>query len=170
MADTTDDNPNKFQIAQFMLEGHFRFRQLSEAYLLAQFLAAACPNPRLAAMGITEILVNAVEHGNLGISFEEKSTLQMKANWLEEINRRLNLPAHINQFVEVKLTRTETEIRITVTDQGTGFDWQRYQSETNHSFDIHGRGIFLAKSLAFKRLEYTGTGNTVTCVIDLTNT
>ena len=170
MADTTNTLPNNLEVARLLKEGHFRFRLLSEAHLLAAFLSEACPNPRLAIMGITEILVNAVEHGNLGIGFEEKSKLQMEANWLQEIDRRLNLPEHANQFVDVQLIRTETEIRIKVTDQGNGFDWQHYQSGTHNPLSTHGRGILLAKNLAFKQLEYTGKGNEVTCVIALENT
>jgi len=170
MADTSNTTPNKLEVARLLQKGHFRFRRLSEAHLLAEFLAEACPNPRLAIMGITEILVNAIEHGNLGISYEDKSKLQKEANWLEEIDRRLDQPQHINQFVEVELTRTETEIRIKVTDQGNGFDWQRYQTGTHDPLSSHGRGILLAKNLAFKQLEYTGKGNEVTCVIALTNT
>ncbi len=169
MVDTTSEEPNKHQIAPLIVEGRFRFKRLSEAHLLAEFLAEVCPNPRLAIMGITEILVNAVEHGNLGISFEEKSKLQLEAHWLEEIDRRLSLPEHINQFVEVELTRTETEIRIKVTDQGNGFNWQQYQSTTpnNNLLSTHGRGIMMAKNLAFQRLEYAGKGNEVTCIISL---
>src|SRR4051812_8561162 len=42
-----------------------RFAALDEAHQLAGSLANLCPDPAAAAMGLTELLVNAIEHGNL---------------------------------------------------------------------------------------------------------
>lgn len=44
-----------------------RFRRLEEARALATSLAQLCPDPQRALLGLSELLVNAVEHGNLGI-------------------------------------------------------------------------------------------------------
>lgn len=168
MADIASLKSEKGSASLYMLSGCFRFKKLQEAHLLAEFLAEACPNPRLAIMGITEILVNALEHGNLGISFEEKSKLQLEENWLDEIDKRLNLPEHINQFVEVEYRRMEKTIEIKVTDQGEGFDWKKFQDPVNKTLlSTHGRGILLAKSLAFSKLEYSEKGNVVTGTISL---
>ena len=49
--------------------GTFRFRTLEDARALAAAFAALCEEPDLAGMGLVELLVNAVEHGNLGITF-----------------------------------------------------------------------------------------------------
>ena len=59
----------------------FRFRSLDEAAALAALLSSLCPNPDMAAIGLSELLVNAVEHGNLGITYAEKSTLMSGGNW-----------------------------------------------------------------------------------------
>lgn len=151
--------------ARFLLNGQFRFQTLQEATSLAQFFAAACPDPHTIEMGITEMLVNAVEHGNLGISSEEKAALQQQGTWLEEIERRLHLPQHLHQYVTVAFNKTDTEIQIKITDQGNGFDWQQYEHDSPLS--THGRGLLLAKKLAFKRVEYSKKGNEVTCVVGL---
>jgi hypothetical protein len=37
---------------------------------VATILANACPDPDSAVVGLTELLLNAVEHGNLGITYE----------------------------------------------------------------------------------------------------
>ena len=46
---------------------------------------ALCEEPDLAGMGLVELLVNAVEHGNLGITFHEKSELLSAGRWEEEV-------------------------------------------------------------------------------------
>ena len=158
---------NPPMVAPLLREGLFQFCDLEEAYALANFLAEACPNARLAILGITEILVNALEHGNLGITFEEKSALHLADEWLEEINRRLKLPEHDGQWVSVHFKRDESEITLVVTDQGKGFDWRKYQSfNSENKLRQHGRGILVAKHFAFKALRYSEKGNEVTCVID----
>ena len=100
---------------------------------------------------------------------EPKSLLQANNTWLSEIDRRLELPENKNKFVEVEYSKTDTHIQVTVTDQGNGFDWKKFESNGNRSQDSHGRGIFLAKKLAFQELYYSGKGNVVTCVIALTS-
>ncbi len=152
-------------VAHLLTKGYFQYRHLNEAHLLAEYLAQACPNPRLATVGIKEILLNAIEHGNLGITSDEKAALQQQGIWIEEIERRLKLPEHIDQIVKVEFTRFPTEIHIKVIDEGSGFNWQ---NEINGDLcATHGRGLFIAKNLSFKRLDYSAKGNEVTCVIDL---
>lgn len=170
-ADTNiDTNPNALEsdfsgVALLLHNGRFKFRYLAEANLLAQFIAKACPNPRLAIMGISELLINAIEHGNLGIGSEEKAKLQQQNIWIEEINRRCDLPEYKTRIAEVQFTRTETEIELVVTDQGEGFDWKAVENGPSDRLSTHGRGILMAKQLVFKRLEYSGKGNIVTGII-----
>lgn len=166
MTHTSTESKNPIHVSNFLLSGLFRFRCLGEAHELANFFAHSCPNPRMAIVAISEILVNAIEHGNLGITGNEKSKLQHENTWLKEIDRRLQLPEHIHQYVEVKFTRTETEITLQVTDQGKGFNWQEIDIERTNTHSTRGRGIFMANSV-FKHLEYSALGNEVTCVIAL---
>ena len=53
--------------------GRFSFRTLDEARHLAALLAKSCPEPEHKTRGLSELLVNAVEHGNLGITYQEKA-------------------------------------------------------------------------------------------------
>jgi len=169
MSDTNEGNAPSLTLMPLLQQGVFRLRQMAEANLLAECIASHCPNPRLVIVGISELIINAIEHGNLGITFDEKSELQANNTWLSEIEHRLNLPENKHKFVEVAYSRTETEITMTVTDQGKGFDWKKFEpSPDGHAPKSHGRGIFLAKNLSFKELYYSGSGNVVTCVIALT--
>ena len=69
------------QILALMTEGTFRFRTLEDARALAQSLANRCPDPTNVGLGLLELLVNAVEHGNLGISTKEKARLLHQGIW-----------------------------------------------------------------------------------------
>ena len=51
----------------------FRFRTIDEAGALAHGLAGLCEAPEMVHIGLTELLVNAVEHGNLDIGFGANS-------------------------------------------------------------------------------------------------
>jgi len=155
-------------VIHFLKSAHFQFRFLNEAQVLAGFLAKVCPNPQLAIVGLTEILINAVEHGNLAIDYEEKTKLQKENLWLSEVERRLKLPENSDKVVDVEFLKTVKEIRIKITDQGKGFDWHKYQNvDPNRVFDQHGRGIALAKALLFSKLEFSELGNEITCIIPL---
>lgn len=164
----TENNLQNESAAPFLKQGQFRFRTLDEARSVATFLANACPHPRIAAVGLTEVFINAIEHGNLDISSDEKTKLQHNMQWLSEIQKRLALPENIHKYVEVEFHRKENELVITVTDQGKGFNWQQYKTfNPEDTKSTHGRGLAMSKDLAFSRQEYAGKGNIVICYISL---
>lgn len=151
-----------------LIEAKFRLQTMHEAQQVATLLANECPNPRLAAVGISEILINAIEHGNLKITYQEKTKLHEGTKWLAEIERRLQLPENQKKFVDVTFTKTAGHINIRILDQGDGFDWRQFQTlDSSRVFDNHGRGIIMAKSLSFENMIYHGKGNDVECIIPL---
>lgn len=151
-----------------MRRAEFRFRTLDEGRGLASLLANACPEPRKAVVGIAELLVNAVEHGNLGIGYQEKGRLLENGGLEAETQCRLGLPEYRDLQVGVDYQRSEDEIRIRIRDQGRGFDWHNYaEVDPSRVFDAHGRGIAVARIMSFDRVEFGGTGNEVLGVIDL---
>jgi len=146
--------------------GNFCFRTLAEARALATLLANACPNPESVAMGLAELMINAVEHGNLGITYQEKSVLNAAGFWEAEVERRLAQDGLSSRQVEVEFTRDANAIRIAITDQGEGFDWETYLTlSPERALDNHGRGIAMAKLLSFSELEYRGRGNQLAVTI-----
>lgn len=149
-----------------MSQGRFRLRTLDEAQALAAMIANACPEPRRVVMGLSELLVNALEHGNLGITYAEKSELNATGAWRMEVERRTALAENRGKFVELEFERTPSAIHILIMDQGEGFDWEKYLSfSPERSMDNHGRGIAMAGLLSFDRIEYQGQGNRVLAVI-----
>lgn len=141
---------------------HFRFRTLEESQVLIKLLAAACPEPEQAAMGLSELLINAVEHGNLCITYADKSKLLSTQSWEQEVLRRLSLSEYSSRYVTVDLERLEDRINFVIKDEGDGFAWKDYlEISTERATDSHGRGIAMANMLSFNELEYIGKGNEV---------
>lgn len=119
-----------------------------------------------AAVGIGELLLNAVEHGNLGISFEEKSALLASGKWFGEIMQRLDAPGYRDRRVAVDACSAGGRIEIRIRDEGEGFDWRSYVGTGPVSPDCHhGRGIAMARSAGFASFEYTGCGNEVVVTV-----
>jgi CheY-like chemotaxis protein/anti-sigma regulatory factor (Ser/Thr protein kinase) len=146
----------------------FRYCRLDEVGPLIEVLASLCPVPEVAASGLTELLVNAIEHGNLGISYETKKRLRLENAWDEEVTRRQALPEYAGRRVEVRVERLPDRLEFTVADEGVGFDWQRYlEFDPERATDPNGRGIAMARMLSFASLEYRGSGNTVVATIPL---
>ena len=153
---------------QFLKQAEFSIRTVDEASQLASFIARACPNAEMVVMGISELLINAVEHGNLGLSYAEKSSLKRDDCWRPEIDRRAALPSNIEKEVKLQFQRDERSITLRVIDQGNGFDWQSFlEIDPERAFDPNGRGIALARLLSFSTLIYEGGGNTAVATIGL---
>jgi len=149
----------------FLEEGTFRFRTIAEAELLAVRLASATPDPEH-AMPIAELLMNAVEHGNLGITYEEKTQLVEDNTWEAEVERRLALPENTRKVVLVRMKKERESLRIEIEDQGPGFDYDQYlRLDESRVFHNHGRGIAIAR--ASLNIEYVGTGSKVVVTIPL---
>jgi CheY-like chemotaxis protein len=144
----------------------FSIRTVDEARDVATILANACPDPDSAVVGLTELLLNAVEHGNLGITYEEKSAMRDKDEWQKEVDRRLALPENQSKRVEIRFERDGAAVRFTIRDDGHGFDWNRFLDiDPSRAFDTHGRGIAMARRLSFSSLDYHGVGNEVVATV-----
>ena len=153
---------------RLLREARFELQTIEQARDIAAIMANTCPDPQAAIIGLTELLLNAIEHGNLGITYDEKSTMETKEQWFSEIARRTALPENANKRVELKYERSETEIRFTIRDDGSGFDWKRfYDADPQRVFDAHGRGIIMARTLSFSSVEFRGKGNEVVATVKL---
>jgi len=143
--------------------GVFLLRTLKEAERIALWIANATPNPAR-TMGIHEILINAVEHGNLEITYDDKTELLNDGTWHKEVERRLELPENAYKTVKVEIVKESDRMTVRVEDCGRGFDYDAYLDfDEERVFDNHGRGIALTR--AAMGLAYEGTGNTVVVTI-----
>ncbi len=155
-------------ILKNLRHAEFCFTTQGEARALATLTAHVAPDPERVVLGLTELMLNAVEHGNLGIAYAEKSAL-IAANALEsEVERRLKLPEFSHRLARLKIDRDLEIVRFEIIDEGRGFDWQPFmEMSPSRAFNTHGRGIAMSKLLSFDQMEYRGCGNEVVGLISL---
>lgn len=154
------------QTLKMMDKGIFNFKSIAEGRSLATLLANACPDSERVVLGLTELIINAVEHGNLAITYKEKSILNAAGSWESEVTKRLTSSVYKDKSVTVEFSRGESEISFVIIDQGEGFDWKKFiKISPDRAFDSHGRGIALASSISFKNVEYHGNGNKVCATV-----
>ncbi len=150
-----------------LVKGQFEFSTPEEVKNIAFILASSCPDPKKAVLGITEIMQNAIEHGNLGITFEEKSKLLLGGTYHDEIKQRLELPENRNKKATVEIKRTSESLVLIITDDGEGFEWERFINFSPERATLpNGRGIAMAGLLSFDKIEFVEPGNRVICSID----
>lgn len=171
MASVRTLHDNKHQLAralQLMKEGSFRFRTLPDIEHLIECLSNLFSENINTPIGLRELMINAIEHGNLGISYDEKTALMKSNHWEQEVQRRLSLAENKHKYAQLKLVRQGNEIVICITDQGPGFDWEKYlELQPERLCDPHGRGIAIAKMMSFDELTYLAPGNSVEVKIKL---
>jgi two-component system cell cycle response regulator len=147
----------------------FRIRTLDEADTVACFIANSFPEGSKILPGIAALIVNAVEHGNCQISYDEKSKLISEGTWKQEVDKKLELAENKNKFVDVFFSKEDKKYTIKVTDQGSGFSWKKFiVVDPSRALDNHGRGIARANML-FDSLDYNKQGNQVIASVDNTN-
>ncbi len=113
-------------------------------------------------LGLNELIINSVEHGNLEISGEEKYKALENNKLINLYNLKLKDPELANRTLTVKLNIKKEIIELEIIDEGKGFDWRKINDplKTENKEKLVGKGIFLSKNY-FDKLEYKGKGNIV---------
>jgi CheY-like chemotaxis protein/anti-sigma regulatory factor (Ser/Thr protein kinase) len=142
----------------------FHFSTLEHAEQISCFIANCFPDPQRVLTGIAELMVNAIEHGLLGIGYEEKGVLLAKGTWRGEIEQRL--PQAGAGQCQLIFSRGSDGCSITIRDPGKGFAWRDYFNfDPARAAQAHGRGIVQAAS-CFDRLTFNEAGNEVIGFLD----
>ncbi len=119
---------------------------------------------KMIQIALREIIINSIEHGNLDISFEEKTQALIEDRYFELIRQRQFEPQNINKKVTIEYSVSKEKVMYIVADEGAGFNFETYLSGTsenpNDSFLSHGRGIIMTKN-AFDEIIYSRKGNHV---------
>lgn len=115
-------------------------------------------------LGLLEILTNAIEHGNLGISYQEKSAA-MEAG-PHELSRllaeRMAVPEAQTRSILVEFSMDKNQCEWIITDDGDGFDSSAIPDPCDPANIMvkHGRGILLAR-FNFDEVLFQEKGNQV---------
>lgn len=118
-------------------------------------------------IGLREMIINAIEHGNLAVSFEEKSIETMSDNYMEFISARQKDPEYQGRKVGIEFSLNPDRVAYKITDMGTGFDHakmiENIKKKVNSEMLAHGRGITMALNI-FDQITYNNKGNQVLLV------
>lgn len=161
----------KCKISQTQAPYNFTIQDLEECHHAARTIQNLFKNytHKDIETGCHELLVNAIEHGNLEITLDQKMALIRSGELLTFLKKRLAEARYKNRKVWVNCAidrfNHKSAIIITIKDEGQGFDWKR-QIEISEKIcqadQIHGRGILIAKELSFDHLYYNNIGNQAT--------
>jgi len=117
---------------------------------------------------ISELLINAIEHGNLDITYEDKLLKLQDDVYFDYMTQKINEKDNKDKKIKVEFMVNSERIVIKISDQGKGFDHKKYLSRsaeqiTEESLLQHGRGILLARQI-FDEIKYNDKGNQVLCI------
>lgn len=116
-------------------------------------------------LGLLELLTNAIEHGNLEISYDEKTTALEDDTFDFLYKKRQADPLLGQRKVTVSLKMDCLSCEWLITDEGKGFDWKTVIGSFDESkmLELHGRGIFITQ-IYFDELVFNDAGNAVRAI------
>lgn len=116
-------------------------------------------------LALRELLLNAVEHGNLDLSFEDKSNGLAAGTWKQTLAERAQSEPYCHRMTRVIAHWAPERVAFTITDDGRGFDWRSLPDPTDPANILrdNGRGVLMAR-MSVDALNYSAAGNEVTIV------
>jgi anti-sigma regulatory factor (Ser/Thr protein kinase) len=118
-------------------------------------------------LALAELIVNAVEHGNCGITYEEKTQgMEKGLSVVELVAERCKDPLIRNKRVEFLWDIHPEETVFVIRDEGKGFDVRAHLKKVvnQDTLSLHGRGIRVAAAFSTE-LKYNEKGNQVTLIL-----
>ncbi|HEX2957999.1 MAG TPA: cyclic nucleotide-binding domain-containing protein [Chitinispirillaceae bacterium] len=113
-------------------------------------------------LALIELLLNAMEHGNCEITYDEKTGWMEDGNFdiFELIQKRMQDPAIASRKVHLTFSLSPQQGVFTITDEGKGFDWRNMKdpSREENLLMLHGRGIVMTRSVV-SNLTFNEKGN-----------
>jgi anti-sigma regulatory factor (Ser/Thr protein kinase)/PAS domain-containing protein len=119
---------------------------------------------KLMQIALREILINAIEHGNLGLTFAEKSKALSDNTYFEIIRARQMLTENLEKKVYIEYSINSERVVYIISDEGEGFNHDQFQVKaapgSDEDIPVHGRGITMTRN-AFDEVTYNKKGNHV---------
>jgi len=112
-------------------------------------------------VALLELLINAIEHGNCKIGYDEKTAcLERGGNIMSLIREKNSDPAIRAKKVFLSYTIEPEKSHFSIRDEGEGFDWRARMSSKLPEPALHGMGVKMA-NLYVRGLSYNDKGNEV---------
>lgn len=116
------------------------------------------------ALALDEVLRNAYEHGNLGITSSEKTEACNNGTFETLLLEREKIATEQNKLIRINFELNDSLFRVKIKDEGPGYDWKSAQQEANQlraSTNLQGRGAFVIH-MVFDSVSYNDSGNEIT--------
>jgi anti-sigma regulatory factor (Ser/Thr protein kinase) len=116
-------------------------------------------------VGLCEMITNAIEHGNLEITGDEKFQYTSSGNYIDLLKSKIKSKLYIDRKVKIEIKIRKNRLTISIEDEGKGFDTSIVKEYCNLKdiTKLHGRGIMIT-TLYFDSIHYNKKGNKVTIV------
>jgi DNA-binding NarL/FixJ family response regulator len=114
-------------------------------------------------LAVDEVLHNSYEHGNLGITSDEKQLACDNGSFEDLLKKRELQALEKGLVMSVNLTLNDSRFVCAIEDQGAGFDWQNTNPKLiaqSQSTDLYGRGVAVINKV-FDEVSYLGKGNKI---------
>jgi anti-sigma B factor antagonist len=113
-------------------------------------LGPNCPASDVHAirLSLVEVLMNAIEHGNLGIDADQRQAALDRDEFEELVEERQRQEPYASRLVTISYTLTAAYMSITIRDEGLGFDWQAISTmlRADEILPSHGQGLLIVRS------------------------
>lgn len=154
-------------LTELLYEGKFKIRTPAQASNLSAVLAAHTIDPEKFRVAFSELLYNAIEHGNLQIGYDKKKECLMNGTWAQELDAKLNAPENKARYVSVHVRVDDDVLKVKISDQGKGFSPEKFlEFDPSRLTDPNGRGIATAHHIGL-HIEYVPPGNELVCTAKL---
>lgn len=111
-------------------------------------------------VALEESLVNAAEHGNLGLDSALRQDDRM--GYVKLLAERLVADPYQDRRIVIEARITVSEASFVITDEGSGFDWSDLPDPTDpqNLLKVSGRGVMLMRTF-MDEVSYNESGNQV---------
>lgn len=122
----------------------------------------------LLEIAVYEAVFNAIEHGNLEITGEEKSALLEKGEYDVFLKKLINQFPCAKRRVRITSTIDDEKQVIEIRDQGKGFDWEKALKKAEECVGcederFNGFGLRIISSV-FDKVLFNQKGNAITLI------
>ena len=118
-------------------------------------------------LALDELLVNAIEHGNCKISYDDKSAgMENGLSVVDLVEKKCKDPAVRAKKVELQWEIGKDKTVFTIRDEGDGFDVKAHLKKLRQQDELnsHGRGIRIAAMFG-NEIRYNSKGNEVSLIV-----
>ena len=152
------------ELTDLMINGLFSIRDTNDALSLSSAISSLAADAHETSIALLELLINAIEHGNLEIGYSLKKELSMADRVDEEVEKRLSSEEYKNRRVLVQVNNMINDVEVVISDEGKGFNWNEFMEFDPIRFlEPNGRTIAIINNLLKVEIQYFEPGNKVSC-------